>query len=53
VGQAGGHMGRSYDVLFTEFLPALRARGLGKEDIETLMVRNPARALAATVRMAR
>lgn len=50
VGQRSGHMGRSYEVLFTAFLPALRARGFTAAEIDTLMVRNPASAFAVSVR---
>ena len=46
VGRPSGHMSRSYEVLFTDFLPALRARGFSATEIETLLVRNPARALS-------
>jgi phosphotriesterase-related protein len=53
VGQASGHMGRSYEVLFDGFLPALRARGFSAGEIETLMVRNPAKAFAVAVRTTR
>jgi phosphotriesterase-related protein len=53
VGQADGHMSRSYEVLFTDFLPALRARGFSAAEIDTLLVRNPARAFAVSVRTTR
>jgi phosphotriesterase-related protein len=53
VGQAMGHMTRSYEVLFTDFLPAIRARGFSATEIETLLVRNPARAFAVSVRTTR
>ena len=53
VGKASGHMARSYEVLFTDFLPALRARGFGAAEIDTLLVRNPARAFAVSVRTTR
>ena len=53
VGQASGHMSRSYEVLFSDFLPALRARGFSAAEIDTLLVRNPARAFAVSVRTTR
>jgi phosphotriesterase-related protein len=53
VGQAGGHMSRSYEVLFTDFLPALRARGFSAAEVDTLLVRNPAEAFVVSVRTTR
>ncbi|HKH94710.1 MAG TPA: hypothetical protein VKA54_23080 [Gemmatimonadaceae bacterium] len=53
VGQRDGHMTRSYEVLFTDFLPALRARGFSAAEIDTLLVRNPAKAFAVSVRTTR
>jgi phosphotriesterase-related protein len=53
VGQPSGHMARSYEVMFTDFLPALRARGFSAAEIDTLLVRNPARALSVSVRTTR
>ena len=44
VGQAGGGEARSYELLFTRFVPALRAKGFGAAEIKTLLVGNPARA---------
>jgi predicted metal-dependent phosphotriesterase family hydrolase len=32
--------------LFTSFIPALRNRGFSREDIKTLLVRNPAKAFS-------
>jgi len=52
-GQPNGHMTRSYEVLFAAFLPALRARGFSAAEVDTLMVRNPARAFAVRVRATR
>ena len=52
VGQPS-HMSRSYEVLFTDFLPALRARGFSAAELDTLLVRNPAKAFAVSVRAAR
>ena len=48
----GGDKARSYETLFTHFLPALRAKGFSDEEIDTLLVRNPARAFAVAVRRA-
>jgi len=53
VGQPRGGTSRSYEVVFTEFLPALRARGFSAAEIDTLLVRNPARAFAVSVRTTR
>jgi len=52
VGQPQGGQPRSYEVIFTDFIPALRAKGFGAAEIDTLMVRNPAKAFAVTVRKA-
>ena len=46
VGEAGGGTYRPYTFLFDAFLPALRARGLGKAEIRALLVDGPAKALA-------
>lgn len=46
VGEPGGGTYRSHRPLFDEFLPALRARGLGETEIRGLLVDNPARAFA-------
>jgi phosphotriesterase-related protein len=40
--------GVGYTYLFREFVPRLRAAGLGDGEIETLLVRNPARMLVAS-----
>ncbi len=40
--------GVGYTFLFREFIPRLRAAGLGDGEIETLLVRNPARMLTAS-----
>jgi phosphotriesterase-related protein len=44
-GQPEGGM-RGYTALFDEFLPRLRARGVGEDAIETMTVLNPARVFA-------
>jgi len=46
VGEPKGGNFRGYDFLFTGFLPALRKAGASREDIHTLIVNNPRRALA-------
>jgi phosphotriesterase-related protein len=45
VGEAGGGTFRSYETIYTEFLPALEKAGVSRAEIETLMVENPRRAL--------
>jgi len=45
VGQPGGGSFRAYDLLFTRFLPELRRAGLNENDVRTLMIDNPRRAL--------
>jgi len=42
----GGGAFRPFDLLFTAFLPMLRADGFGETEITQLLVGNPARALA-------
>jgi phosphotriesterase-related protein len=46
VGEPSGGNYRGYDFLVTDFLTALRRAGAREHDIDTLLVRNPARALA-------
>jgi phosphotriesterase-related protein len=46
VGEPGGGEFRSYEFLFTDFLPALRKAGLSAKEIDTLAAGNPAHALA-------
>jgi phosphotriesterase-related protein len=46
VGEPKGGEFRGYDFLFTSFLPALRKAGASREDIHTLIVKNPRQALA-------
>jgi len=45
VGEPGGGQYNGYTYLFTGFLPALRQRGFTDNQIRTLMVDNPAKAL--------
>ena len=51
-GQPGGGKFRSYDMVFTHFVPALRARGFSASEIDTLLIRNPAKAFSISVRSA-
>jgi phosphotriesterase-related protein len=53
VGQPRGGASRSYEVVFTEFVPALRARGFSSAEIDTLLVRNPAKAFSVSLRTTR
>jgi predicted metal-dependent phosphotriesterase family hydrolase len=53
VGEAGGGNYRGYDLLFTEFLPALRAAGFSAAQIDQLLIDNPQRALAIQIRKKR
>ena len=50
VGEPGGGTYRPHTVLFDEFVPALRAGGLSEDDVDALLVENPARAFAVGVR---
>lgn len=50
VGKPQGGTFRPFDTLFTSFLPALRARGVTQDEIDTLLVTNPANAFSIGVR---
>ena len=50
VGEQGGGKFRSYTTMFEQFLPALAKAGFSKEEIQTLMVKNPAEAFTVRVR---
>jgi predicted metal-dependent phosphotriesterase family hydrolase len=50
VGEPGGGKYRGYDLLFTEFVPALRKAGFSAKHIDQLLIHNPQRALAIQVR---
>ncbi len=50
VGEPGGGAFRSYDTLFTNFLPALQRVGFTDAEIQQLVVENPAKAFAVRVR---
>jgi phosphotriesterase-related protein len=45
-GEPGGGSYRGYTLLFTDFLPRLREAGFRDSDVDQLLVRNPASALA-------
>jgi phosphotriesterase-related protein len=46
VGEPGGGQFRGFETLFLVFVPALLAAGLTKDDVRTLLVDNPRRALS-------
>ena len=50
VGEPGGGMFNGYTFLFDTFVPALKKNGATEADIRALLVVNPARALARSVR---
>ena len=50
VGEPGGGVFRPFDLLFTGFIPALVAKGFSQQEIDTLLVRNPAAAFTIRVR---
>src|SRR5262249_12012695 len=45
VGEPGGGQFRSYETIFTRFVPELRRQGGTDADVRALLVENPARAL--------
>lgn len=47
----GGGTFRPYDLLFTAFLPLLRTAGFGENEIDRLLVTNPAQAFAVRKRL--
>jgi predicted metal-dependent phosphotriesterase family hydrolase len=49
VGEAGGGEFRGYDLLFTLFIPALRAAGFNTREIDQLLVDNPQSALRLNI----
>jgi len=53
VGEPGGGSYRPHVFLFDALVPALRAAGLGDDELETLLVRNPAAAFEIRRRLAR
>lgn len=42
----GGGTSRPYDLMFTQFFPMLRGHGLTNDEVDQLLVVNPARAFA-------
>ena len=50
VGELGGGAVRNFEVLFSNFLPALKKSGLSEAEIHQLMVTNPANAFRIGVR---
>jgi phosphotriesterase-related protein len=48
VGEPGGGRFRTYDTVFTSFIPALRSAGFSEADLRQLLAHNPARALSAS-----
>jgi phosphotriesterase-related protein len=50
VGEPDGGKFRPYDIVFTEFVPALKARGFTEAQINQIFVKNPATAFAVRVR---
>ncbi len=52
VGEKGGGKFRSFETLYTQFLPALRKSGWNEEEIDQLMQSNPREAFAIRARKA-
>jgi phosphotriesterase-related protein len=50
VGEPGGGNFRTYEFLFTHFIPALKKTGVSDEQIRRLLIDNPRRALTLAVR---
>lgn len=50
VGQPGGGGFRPYTPIFTHLIPALREHGFTQEDIDQMMINNPAEAYAVRIR---
>ena len=53
VGQPHGGAFRTFETVFTEFIPAIRAAGFTEADISTLFIDNPAEAFSISVRTTR
>jgi len=53
VGEPGGGSFRSYSALFTHLIPALKENGITQEDIDQMLIRNPAEAYAIRIRKAK
>jgi phosphotriesterase-related protein len=50
VGEPHGGKFRTFETVFTEFIPALRAHGFTQDEIHTIFVKNPANAFSIGVR---
>jgi phosphotriesterase-related protein len=50
VGEPEGGKFRPYDTVFTQFIPALKARGFSVDEVDQIFVKNPATAFAVRVR---
>jgi phosphotriesterase-related protein len=50
LGQPDGGKFRNYETVFTQFVPALRAKGFSAFQIEMLLIHNPAKAFSISVR---
>lgn len=51
VGEPNGGTFRAFDTVYTAFIPELRRKGFTLEDIETIFVRNPAKAFSIGKRL--
>jgi phosphotriesterase-related protein len=50
IGEPGGGDYKNYNYILTDFIPALRHQGFTGEEIDTLFIRNPAKAFTIGVR---
>lgn len=50
VGEPGGGKYNNYNAIFTDFIPALKQKGFTQDEIDTVFVTNPAKALTITTR---
>ena len=50
VGEPGGGDYKNYNYILTHFIPALRQQRFTEEEINTLFIRNPAKAFTISVR---
>ena len=53
VGQPGGGGFRPYTALFTHLVPALKEQGFTQEEIDQMLIRNPAEAYVVSIRKAK
>jgi phosphotriesterase-related protein len=51
VGEANGGRYRGYTTIYEVLIPALQEKGFMEEDIELLLVKNPAKAFAINIRL--